>query len=69
MDNVDTDYREGSVWRDDVLIGSVTRTEPPGVNTVKGKAEGSWFSPELLAKGAGVQEDVVASAWQQAIRS
>ena len=69
MDNVDTDYKEGSVWRDDVLIGSATRPEPHGVKTAKGKTEGSWFSPELLAKGAGINEDVVTSAWQQAIQN
>ena len=68
VDDVDTDYREGSVWRGEVLLGSVVR-EAPGVGVLQGKVEGSWFSPELLAQHCTAQQDAVAEAWKLAICS
>ena len=51
VDNIDTDYKEGSVYKDDVLVGSVLVPAPAGIKTLPGKVAGSWFAPGRVCQG------------------
>ena len=69
IDNTDTDYKEGSVYKDDVLIGSVVLPAPDGTKVVPGRVPGSWFAPQLFAQMAGVEEEKITQLWQAALQS
>ena len=65
VDDTDADYKEGSLWLGDHLLGSVKLPVPEGINTLQGKIAGSWVAPGVVAAATGIQEDVIVGAWER----
>ena len=61
------DYKEGSLWYRDQLVGSTARAPAQGLETVPGKVQNSWFSPVLFAAKAGKQVKEISDAWSFAL--
>ena len=66
FDEVDSVYDLGSIWRKDVLVGSVDKPAN-GSHVKKGKMEGSWIDLVALAKTTGRKIDELEALWQQIV--
>ena len=66
MSLVDCSYRQGSVWLQDTMVGSVTKAAP-NVNVLKGKMQGSWVDVAAIAKILGKQKDQLERQWENIV--
>ena len=65
VDGSDADYKEGSLWMADVLLGSAKLPPPHEVEIMQGKSEGSWMAPSLVAQVTGKDEGDIKVTWKE----
>ena len=69
VDDTDADYKEGSLWMADQLLGSAKLDPPQGVEVMQGKVEGSWMAPSVVAATTGRNEGQVRETWKKIIEN
>ena len=63
----ESDYKEGTLYIGEEVVGSATRAKPHEEGLERGKLAGAWFSPSAMARATGKDVEDIRKVWLRAL--